>query len=101
MLNSLVPGQPTGASEDTDAEVIKSTFSAKLVGRGGHVFATARAGQVVSEADRLDAVITPSVKFFSANAGLDALFGAEGPISFFNWQDHKEVFTNCWKKGSA
>ncbi|EJD38197.1 Di-copper centre-containing protein [Auricularia subglabra TFB-10046 SS5] len=100
LLNNLVSGRPTDRGERDEADVIKSSFTARLVGRGGHVFATARAGQVVAEADRLDAVITPSVKFLSAYAGLDSLFGEEGPLSFFGWQDHEEVFAGCWKKGA-
>ncbi|KZV94400.1 Di-copper centre-containing protein [Exidia glandulosa HHB12029] len=84
-------------TEDTEADVIKSAFSGKLIGRGGHVFATARAGQPVHEADRLDECITPTVKFFSAYGGL---CGDEGPLSFFGWQDHREVFEGCWKKGA-
>ncbi|EJD38205.1 Di-copper centre-containing protein [Auricularia subglabra TFB-10046 SS5] len=100
LLDNLVSGHPSERNEGDEADVIKSSFSAKLVGRGGHVFATARAGQVVPEADRLDAVITPSVKFFSAYAGLDSLFGEEGPLSFFGWQNHEEVFVGCWKKGA-
>lgn len=80
----------TDYTEEDEAAFCKRRFHARLVGRGGRVFAHTMP-DAVPAAQRLPKAETPTVTFCTAYACTEQVNG-DGPVELFGWKMFSEVF---------
>lgn len=85
------------SGNDDEINHLKKHLTARLVTAAGIVYASTEDGLDTKNA--LDESITPELVLHSAFACLDDdKDSLGGPVDFFNWQDHGEMFSGKWKK---